>query len=52
MNGFVKVFAFCLVLAPLGIPQTQRSATVKPKFKAIWSRSITNRTCPYSMSFL
>jgi len=36
MNRFARVFAFCLVLAPLGLAQTQRSATVKPKFKAIW----------------
>ena len=36
MNRFVSMFAFCLLLAPLGIAQTQRTATVKPKFKAIW----------------
>lgn len=36
MNRFVRMFAFCVLLAPLGMAQARSSATAKPKFKAIW----------------
>ena len=36
MNRFVRMLAFCVLLAPLAIAQAQRGAAAKPKFKAIW----------------